>query len=578
MSYKYSKGSQVIGDLKAADDAERNTLIDFGEDQIEFQTSGSTRLKVDNEGVQVTGSFNSTGDLIIGPQGRSLRISGSAFLSSSTDIYSGNGSGNYSVSLWFKSGNQIDENRIIFTLANSNARSTVREKGGFLQFLASATDNSTCVSAINYYPTEDDNWNFLTFVTRQNGSDIETTASLNGAITDSDTVAGKTGIMNYNNGSVRKLQIGGYTLDEDTISNEIFIRDFILWNGSLSTSEITTLYNSGNYYDFNDFTTHDKLVWIKNNDPIGTSYDESTTIQNFGISGSNFEVAGYDSGEIVEISPDAPFNTFNLLETDFENSSSVTIQGQFEVEGIISSSVEVQAPLGSFDVIDLDRLSLTSTQTSVPPLQLTANSLSDNVGALRIDGSEPDIYLNQTGAAGFTTVTFAHGEQPMVGFGKNSAHNLYFFRETGQDGEPHTYVDTDFVFDRASGDITIGQDLTVNGALRFEDHVMAELSIPGLDLQTDTNAFRFNCPYNLDITELDLYLDQHTTSGNVTVTVSQGGTTMITLSITGTNTSANTTTVTSGSINANDEVTFAITATPANAQGLRANLAFRRRL
>ena len=38
MSYKYSKGAQVIGDLKAADDVQRNTLIDFGEDQIDFQT------------------------------------------------------------------------------------------------------------------------------------------------------------------------------------------------------------------------------------------------------------------------------------------------------------------------------------------------------------------------------------------------------------------------------------------------------------------------------------------------------------------------------------------------------------
>jgi hypothetical protein len=48
MTYKYSKGSQVIGDLKAADDTERNTLIDFGEDQIEFQTSGSVRLQISN--------------------------------------------------------------------------------------------------------------------------------------------------------------------------------------------------------------------------------------------------------------------------------------------------------------------------------------------------------------------------------------------------------------------------------------------------------------------------------------------------------------------------------------------------
>jgi hypothetical protein len=58
MSYKYSKGAQVIGDLKAADDAQRDTLIDFGEDQIEFQTSGSTRMKVHNSGVDLTGSLH----------------------------------------------------------------------------------------------------------------------------------------------------------------------------------------------------------------------------------------------------------------------------------------------------------------------------------------------------------------------------------------------------------------------------------------------------------------------------------------------------------------------------------------
>lgn len=55
MSYKYSKGAQVIGDLKAADDAERNTLIDFGEDQIDFQTSGSVRLQISNNSVKAIG-------------------------------------------------------------------------------------------------------------------------------------------------------------------------------------------------------------------------------------------------------------------------------------------------------------------------------------------------------------------------------------------------------------------------------------------------------------------------------------------------------------------------------------------
>ena len=46
MSYKYSKGSQVIGDLKAADDTQRDTKIDFGEDYIGLETSGSVRMVI----------------------------------------------------------------------------------------------------------------------------------------------------------------------------------------------------------------------------------------------------------------------------------------------------------------------------------------------------------------------------------------------------------------------------------------------------------------------------------------------------------------------------------------------------
>tara|TARA_R100001509_G_scaffold34222_1_gene18011 strand:+ start:609 stop:1172 length:564 start_codon:yes stop_codon:yes gene_type:complete len=53
MSYKYSKGAQVIGDLKAQDDTQRDTLIDFGEDQIDFQTSGSVRLQANNNGMNL---------------------------------------------------------------------------------------------------------------------------------------------------------------------------------------------------------------------------------------------------------------------------------------------------------------------------------------------------------------------------------------------------------------------------------------------------------------------------------------------------------------------------------------------
>lgn len=56
MAFNFSRGAQVIGDLKAADDAERNTLIDFGEDLIDFQTSGSVRAQINNNGVYIPDS------------------------------------------------------------------------------------------------------------------------------------------------------------------------------------------------------------------------------------------------------------------------------------------------------------------------------------------------------------------------------------------------------------------------------------------------------------------------------------------------------------------------------------------
>jgi len=53
MSYKFSKGSQVIGDLKAADDTQRDTKIDFEEDYIALHTSGSAVLVVSGSKVGI---------------------------------------------------------------------------------------------------------------------------------------------------------------------------------------------------------------------------------------------------------------------------------------------------------------------------------------------------------------------------------------------------------------------------------------------------------------------------------------------------------------------------------------------
>ena len=60
MSYKYSKGAQVIGDLKAADDTQRDTKIDFEEDYIGFETSGSARMVVSGSKVGIGTTSPST--------------------------------------------------------------------------------------------------------------------------------------------------------------------------------------------------------------------------------------------------------------------------------------------------------------------------------------------------------------------------------------------------------------------------------------------------------------------------------------------------------------------------------------
>ena len=58
MAYKYSIGSQVIGDLKGSEDAQGDTQIDFGEDVIDLQTSGSSVLKISGSHVYLANGSN----------------------------------------------------------------------------------------------------------------------------------------------------------------------------------------------------------------------------------------------------------------------------------------------------------------------------------------------------------------------------------------------------------------------------------------------------------------------------------------------------------------------------------------
>ena len=197
----------------------------------------------------------------------------------------------------------------------------------------------------------------------------------------------------------------------------------------------------------------------------------------------------------------------------------ISLEDDVNVTGNVSGSSTSTGSFGRVetDILGVDILDLISTQTSVSPLRLTANSLNDNVGALRIDGSQPDIYLNQSGTS-FTTVTFARGDQPMVGFGKNSSDNLYFFRETGQDGEPHTYDNTGFEFERSSGNISMGYNLEVAGNVSGSSTSTGSFGQVNIGTGTEFRSEGFT----IDGTKGDLTFDGTSAGGGAFLTLNGG--------------------------------------------------------
>ena len=180
---------------------------------------------------------------------------------------------------------------------------------------------------------------------------------------------------------------------------------------------------------------------------------------------------------------------------------------------------------------------------------------------LRVNGMVPEVVVNE-------------GSDSLVDFRVESNSNTHMLYVDGGNNTVGVNVSNPTV------ELEVNGDVHISGSASFADVLMTELSIPGIDVTTDTNAYRFNCPYNLTVTGLRLDMDQHSTSGPVQVTVTNSTTnnTMITLSVTGTSLAGNTQNVTNASAAQGDTITFAITATPADVQGLRATLQFRRDL
>ena len=216
-------------------------------------------------------------------------------------------------------------------------------------------------------------------------------------------------------------------------------------------------------------------------------------------------------------------------------------------------------------------------------LHISSSSEAELLRLAKTDADSREIVFEMNGADRFSMTVNSFENLGFISY--NTSDDMYF-RLNGHNalylqGFPKEVRIWDTF--NAAYDTIVNSPLRVSGttqfdsAISFEDVIMAELSIPGLDVQTDSNAFRFTSPYNLELLSLGLTLDSTASSGNTTVNVTNPDDgTLITATISATNDFVTQDTVTSGSRSQGDNITFEITAAGTGAQGLRANLYFRR--
>jgi len=120
------------------------------------------------------------------------------------------------------------------------------------------------------------------------------------------------------------------------------------------------------------------------------------------------------------------------------------------------------------------------------------------------------------------------------------------------------------------------------GKVFKEDYLMIELSIPGLNIQNDTNAFTFNCPYNMTFEQLDVYMDTADASNDLDVDViNLDDSSNVIFDIDNIQNSGSTVTSDTSAANSNvdlgDRIRFRISNVSGSPQGCRVNVRFRRR-
>lgn len=510
MSYKYSKGSQVIGDLKAADDTQRDTLIDFGEDVIDFQTSGSSVLKISGSHVYLA----SGSDLHL--FGRSRIYFDSDDVQANVMIFErDDGDG-----LIIDGNNRVRfraDDYVIFQAPNNSEPMLVNFNSSPYQLkLQMLLSSSQPISASAFYSAGD--------VVIDNGSDL---TFQKGA----DDIA----FIKFRDGADGTSYNGylGYSAAEDIYISAGRGADFFV------QSRTTDLGDPENF----PFTIMDDgtAKFTKGLTSVATRSADLTASTAFYVSGTQDGNNNAIFLSRVGIGTEAPTEILTL------NGTSPII-----------SFKEADANRAEIGINDSDNLVI-ENKSANRHIVFKVNDGGTVREGLRLDGAVPEVVVNQNSSSlidfrvestNQTHMLFVDGGNDRVGLGVSTpAHSL-----------------------EVSGNVYL------SGALSHGDVMLLELSVPNVDLQTDTYAHRIYAPYNIDVDNVFYILDSHNTSGNVTVTLTNTttNTQMSSVTLAGTALTGSDFSITSASVAQGDALTFAITNAEGASQGLHASLYFRR--
>jgi len=120
MSYKYSSGNQIIGDLSGSDDSNRNTGIDFEEDYISLRANNNDVLVVSGSKVGIGTTSPGTNLVVAGDDAR-IRIDGN------TDSHPGYELSENGTRKWIIFNDYTNDNLTFKT--NSNTRMSIEQAG-----------------------------------------------------------------------------------------------------------------------------------------------------------------------------------------------------------------------------------------------------------------------------------------------------------------------------------------------------------------------------------------------------------------------------------------------------------------